>query len=299
VSYGVSPVGWPTLHRLFVLGFSAAKVELLIVDPVSRTIVVRKPLPEGNSSVVTLPNGIAYLAWPYNGIFPARVIVAGLDGSTRSVTVGRISAGIHWRRVRGVQVGDISQPGLTADAAGTTAYLVGAGNLIAEIDLTSLAVTYHSLVTVSTRSLARVEKALNGPTRFARWLGDGQIAVSGTDTKTTVRRDKSVKETWTPVGVAVVDTHTWHSRMIDPAAGWFVAGDKVLMVSSMHAVKAYELDGTVRFSTVIDDNVGYAVAFAGYAYVWGDHVATILDLQSGAVVSTVPNPHLYVIGADD
>jgi len=296
---GLRPVGWPTPQRLFVLGFSAAKVELLIVDPVARTLVTRTPLPEGNSSVVALPSGIAYLAWPYNGIFPARVVVVGLDGGMRSVTVDRIRAGIHWHRVRGVQVGDISQPGLTADASGTTAYLVGAKNLIAEIDLTSLAVTYHSLVTASTRSLARVEKALNGPTRFARWLGDGQIAVSGTNAKTTVRRNKSIKETWTPVGVAVVDTRTWRSRMIDPAAGGFAAGDKVLVVSSLHAVKAYELDGTLRFSAAIDDNVGYAVAFGGYAYVWGDQRATILDLRSGLVVSAIPNPHLYVIGADD
>src|SRR5712691_6781722 len=34
----LSPVGWPATQRLFVLGFSAAKVELLIVDPVSRTL---------------------------------------------------------------------------------------------------------------------------------------------------------------------------------------------------------------------------------------------------------------------
>jgi len=26
---------------------------------------------------------------------------------------------------------------------------------------------------------------------------------------------------------------------------------------------------------------------------------TILDLRSGAVISEIPNPHLYVIGADD
>ena len=295
----LSPVAWPVMQRLFVLGFGAAKTEVLIVDPVSQTLVTRKPLPEGNASVVALPNGIVYLAWPYNGIFPARVAVVGLDGAMRSVTVGRISAGIHWHRVRGVQVGDISQPGLTADTSGTTAYLVGAKNLIAEIDLASLAVTYHALVNASTRSLARVEKALNGPTRYARCLGNGQLAISGTNAKITVGRNKSVKETWTPVGVAVVDTRTWHARMIDSAAGGFVVADNVLVVPTAHAVKAYEADGTLRFSRTIDDNIGYAVAFGGYAYVWGDHDATILDLESGAVVAVVPNPHLYVIGADD
>ena len=295
----LSPVAWPVAQRLFVLAFTAAKTELLIVDPVSRALVIRKPLPEGNSFVVALPSGIAYLAWPYNGVLPARVAVVGLDGTMRSVTVGRISAGIHWHLVRGVQVGDISQPGLTADASGTTAYLVGAGNLIAEIDLASLAVTYHSLASASTRSLARVEKALNGPTRYARWLGDGQLVFSGTNAKITIGRNKSVKETWTPVGVAVVDTRTWRSRMIDPSAGGFLAADNVLVIPTTHAVKGYEIDGRLRFSAAIDDNVGYAFAFGGYAYVWGDQRATILDLQSGAVVAAIPNPHLYVIGADD
>ena len=294
----LSPVAWPVARRLFVLAFSAAKNELLIVDPVSRTLVKRTPLPEGNSSVVALPDGIAYLAWPYNGIFPARMVVVGLDGAMRSVTVGRISAGIHWHRVHGVQVGDISQPGLTADPSGTTAYLVGAKNLIAEVDLASLAVTYHA-VTASTRSLARVKKALNGSTRYARWLGNGRLATSGTNTRVTVRRNKSVKETSTPVGVAVVDTRAWRSRMIDPSAGGFVSVDNVLVIPTTHALKAYEIDGALRFSTAIDDNVSYAVAFGGYVYVWGEQRATILDLQSGALVASIPNPHLYVIGADD
>jgi len=80
-------------------------------------VIERTPLPSGNSTVVALPDGIAYLASPYNGIFPARVVFVKLDGTTRSVTVGRIRAGIHWHLVRGVQVGDIRQPGLTVDPA--------------------------------------------------------------------------------------------------------------------------------------------------------------------------------------
>src|SRR5438552_2329751 len=43
----LSPVAWPVAQRLFVLAFTAAKTELLIVDPVSRALVIRKPLPEG------------------------------------------------------------------------------------------------------------------------------------------------------------------------------------------------------------------------------------------------------------
>jgi len=295
----LSVVAWPTLRRLFALSRIAAHVELLVIDPIAQSVIARSPLPEGNSTVVTLPNGMAYLAWPYTGIAPSRVVVVGLDGTTNSVTVDRIRAGIHWHLVKGVQVADISQPGLTADPTGGTAYLVGATGLVAEINLPSLSVTYRALTSAPARRLARVEKALNGPTRYAKWLGEGRIAVGGTDAKTKVLRKKSVKVTWAPAGVAIVDTRTWQSRMIDPTAGGFAVGEGTLLLSTAHVVNAYETDGTLRFSTAIDDKVGYAVAFGGYEYVWGEQRATILDLQSGAVVAAIPNPHLYVIGADD
>jgi len=183
-------VSWPTPRRLLVLGFSPSRTDLFVVDPVARSVIARTPLPDGNSTVVSLPDGIAYLASPYNGIFPARVVIVKLDGTMRSVTVARIRAGIYWHRVRGVQVGDIRQPGLTADPAGGKAYVAGAGNLIAEIDLATLSVTYHRLEPASTRRLARVEKALNGPTRYASWLGDGRMAIGGTNATTVVSRNK-------------------------------------------------------------------------------------------------------------
>jgi hypothetical protein len=227
------------------------------------------------------------------------VVVVNDNGSMRSVTLAGIRAGIHWHRVRGVQVGDISQPGLTADPDGHRAYVVSAANLVAEVDLSTLSVTYHRLASTSARQLTRVEKSLNGPTRYAAWLGDGRMAVAGTNATKRVSRNKSVKETWSPAGVAVINADAWHSRMIDAAANGFVVADGALVMSTAGVVKVYELDGTLRFSAKVVDNPGYVVPFAGYVYVWGQARATILDFRSGTLVAEIPNPHLNVIGADD
>jgi hypothetical protein len=290
----ITQLVWPTAGRLFAL----AANEIVVVDPTDRSVVARVPVTGGNSTVVPLPEGIAYLAWSYSGINPSRIVLVRLDGSTRSVTVDRIRAGIRWHRVRGVQVAEISQPGLTADPARGIAYLVGARNLLAEIDLSTLSVTYHTLAPTSSRRLARVEKLLNGPTRFARWLGDGRLAIAGTNASTKVLKNKSVQETWTPTGVAVVDLHSWRSQVIDPAADWFILGDGALVTSTARVVRGFGLDGTPRFATTVDDNVGYVTTFAGYAYVIGAQQDTVLDLASGTIVATVPNPHLYLLGAD-
>jgi hypothetical protein len=293
----LTPVAWPTPQRLFVLGSKGAYEEVLVVDAATYTVAAQVPVPDGNSTVVPLADGIAYLAWPSTAIAPARVVFVKSDGTSRAVTLKRIQAGIRWHMVRGVQVAEIRQPGLTADPVSGTAYLVGAKGMAAEIDSKGT-VTYHPIGPVSARRLARVEKSLNGPTRYAHWLGDGRLAVAGANATATVLPNKSIRETWEPAGVAVVDTRNWSSRMIDSSASWFVMGDGALVMSTARVVKAYATDGTLRFSTAVDDNTGYVVSFGGYVYVMGAQRDTVLDLASGAVVAEVPNPHLYLLGAD-
>jgi len=70
-------------------------------------------------------------------------------------------------------------PGVAFDPAPGRVFVVDPGGLVAEVELATLAVAYHS-VGPALSPLARAE-ACESRWRTARWLGDGLIAVSGFD----------------------------------------------------------------------------------------------------------------------
>ena len=101
--------------------------------------------------------------------------------------------------------------------AGNRAYVIGAGEPFAEVDLAAMTVAYHG-AGAGSRSLA---KAVNGPERTATWLGNGLIAVTGSDAHSVVgaKDGQSFEHVWwTPAGLTLVDTKDWSSRLIDPNA---------------------------------------------------------------------------------
>jgi len=293
----LSVVGWPTNDRLFAFSCCSAGNELIVFDPVDRVVVARVPVKRSFGNAVALANGIAYLASPLNAIGPARVVVVDGTGSSRSVTIARIRSGVHWNRLRSGPVGQIRQPGFTADAKRGVGYLVDAGGLVAAIDLRTLAVTYHRLG-ASSRHLARVEKELNGPMRFARWLGGGRIAVTGSNAKTQRLSNGIRRAVWTPAGVAVVDTVSWRMRMLERASTGFDADGDAIVVWKGKAVEAFATSGAPLFSLPIDDGPAYVQVFDGTAYIWGEKRVTIVDVASGTVITSIPRPALYLLPAN-
>jgi hypothetical protein len=291
----LSVVGWPMKDRLFA--FCLARNELIVFDPVHRVVVARVPIKRTFGNPVPLATGIAYLASPLNAIGPARVVVVDGSGKSRSVTVTRIRSGVHWSRLRSGPVGDIRQPGFTADAKRGVGYLVDAAGLVAEIDLRTLAVTYHRLGASAWR-LARVEKELNGPMRFAQWLGGGRIAVTGSDARTQRLRNGTRRGVWSPAGVAVVDTVSWRLRMLDRASTGFDADGDAILVWKDNTIEAFATNGAPLFSLPIDDGPAYVQVFNGTAYVWGEKRVTIVDVASGTVITSIPRPALYLLPAN-
>jgi hypothetical protein len=258
-----------------------------------RRVVARAPLWFDTSGTATLPDAIAYLASPSNRIGRASVVVIGADGSSQLFTpFSRISAGRHWHKVRGVQVLELRQPGFTVDPDRRIAYVVASSSLAAELDLRTGAVAYHAIA-ASTRRLAQTEKEFNGATRYARWLGNGRIAVVGTRY---TRSNTSNSVTAKPAGVALLDTRTWRMQTLDPAAGGFVADGNYLLALERRVVKAFTTDGALRTTIPAAGGVLYAQLFDGLAYVWTQKSVTIVDLDAGAVVATVARPQLYLIG---
>ena len=78
---------------------------------------------------------------------------------------------------------------------------------VAEIDLHDLRVRSHPLAPA-----ARAADGVAGPSRDALWLGDGMLAVTGSDLPS------SPGDPDTPAGLTLIDTRTWRARTIDPLA---------------------------------------------------------------------------------
>jgi hypothetical protein len=138
--------------------------------------------------------------------------------------------------------------------------------------------------------LARVEKEFNGTTRVARWLGDGKIAVAGSRF--------AVGKKSTPAGVALLDTTTWRTQVLDAQAAGFVTDGTYVLALKLHTVEAFTKDGVLRLSLPVNDALLYAQVFDGMAYVWTDTSVTVVDLDAARVVAKLPRPELYLVGSD-
>jgi hypothetical protein len=108
-------------------------------------------------------------------------------------------------------------PGIVADPAGRRVYVVPGGGPVAEVDVASLAVTYHRLGR-SASPLQRLTrwwappaeaKIISGPWRNALWLGDGQLAVTGYDGSAKGHHLEI------PSGLELIDTGNWTERQVD------------------------------------------------------------------------------------
>jgi hypothetical protein len=173
---------------------------------------------------------------------------------------------------------------------------VAADGLLAEVDLRTLGVTYHSVAGVGTRRLARAEKWLNGPIRYAHWVGEGRITVSGMDAKLVVPRSGAAQQTWRSIGVSLIDTRNWRSQMIDPQGGGAQRAPGGFVVARSPSFTAYDLEGAVRFTVALEEPLVYVTIIGDYAYAWGqERTVTIVDLSSGAIVARVPKPQCWLL----
>ncbi len=157
---------------------------------------------------------------PAGSIGPARLAVADKLGRVRFIRLERIFAGARLESVSPHQV-ERQPPGLGVDAGGGRAFVVDRGR-VAEVDLASLAVSYHELRRSAWIRLgpAAEAKVSRGYSRFARWLDNDLLAVSGADEE---RRRVQ------PAGLLLVDTRSWSVRTVDPGAtGFLVAGEALL-----------------------------------------------------------------------
>jgi hypothetical protein len=197
---------------------------MLTLDLHARRVLHRQRLSGPVLTSGHLPGGLVLLLAPDQGIGPARLAVVDDLGRIRTVTLSRIAAGYQSVETDGLLVDRQAFPGLAVDPAGRRAYVVAAGAPVAEVDLTTLRVGYHRLAkpTSPLRRLAswllppaEAKGATHGPARSALWLGEGLLAVAGSDAVASNTKE-GAREVQRPSGLQLVDTHTWTVRMLDP-----------------------------------------------------------------------------------
>jgi len=251
---------------------------VVVVDAVTRRMERTTSLSDRTAyGARRFAGGLALLLGKYDGFAPAAVGVIDADGAVRTVTLDRISIGTS-------QVGmesrfETRRPGFAVDPAGRRAFVVDADFTVAEVDLGTLAVTYHP---PSSRSLA---KSVNGPSRTAQWLGNGVLAVSGVD--------YNGDETGSAVGLRLIDTNTWARRMVDPNIAFFDVGDGIFAGTGPwqdgpRHYDIYGFDGRFRYGVDVERLQSLSVQGA-YAYLCtaSGNALRVLDAPTGSTLTAV------------
>ena len=288
--------------RLLVAGVAADAAldsEFVGIDPMTRRIRWQSRIVTGSiAASARTPGGVGFLLVPNdNMIGHAGLATLSRDGRVRSVALARIRAGTGIDESTS-QV-TTRRPGLAIDPGRNRAFVVDASGLIAEVDLSSLAVSYHS----APRVTAAAHKVLSGASRQALWIGDGILAVSGWDATATASEiaPDELRTSFSPAGVRLVDTRTWTSRAVDSTASSIVAADGFLLASggspeeNPRAVRgaglsAYGRHGQLHFHVLGTEPVDTVQLRDGRAYAWsfprgaGRRSIAIVDLSTGTVL---------------
>jgi hypothetical protein len=293
---GVAAVRWVGRDRLLAVVRLEPGLAAVLVDTAMRAVVRTTRLTGVVGEVERSADGLVALLTPERGIGAARVAVVGAGGAVRTVRLPAVSIGTRKVGSGADPLVRSVQPGLATVPEAGLAVVVTPANRAVAVDTRTLAVTTHNLATRATSSAA---KAIDGPQRHARYVGDGLIAVTGL-----TFRQSAGQLGATAAGVELVDMRTWTSRMVDPGASAFATSPDGLVAfggswtRTTHAyvgARGYGLDGAHRW-TLYDGEDVYAEVRGALAYVHR-HVGTnrpelvdVVDPVTGAVVNSLAWP---------
>ena len=303
---------WPALRNVFVVVESLGKSTLVTVDAETRKVVAGRALGGPVLSYARFDRGLVLLLGVDGKLAPARFAVVHPDGVVRTTRLERMRAGALWNWNATDGIGQVREPGLAVDDAGHVAYVVDPDWLVAAVDLATLRVGYHrplrALVSriASWLTPAAEAKGLNGPVRMARWLGDGLVAVWGSN-QTAVRKKGGTVYSGTPAGVSVLDTRAWSVHTIDPEGNSATIGEGILLTtggrwsstgSTSRGIAAFGPDGALRWVLGERSNRWIASVY-GSLVVLGKQgsLYDVLDSQTGKVLRSdvaMPFPTLLL-----
>lgn len=292
----IGALAWLVPGRVLALQeIAGEQQQLLVVDLAAMRVLERRPLRGSVRALERTAQELVMLLAPAQKIGPARIAVAGRRGAVRFVQLPRILAGSKLLGTGARHRVDARGPDLAVDPQRRRAFVVDR-SLVAEVDLRTLEVSYHSLSRPASL-LSRIwnwlepvaqAKQVSGHHRLARWLGGDLLAVSGTDTERSQTR---------ATGLLFVDTRSWRVRKLDSdASGFELAGDLLLARGAGTGLAAYGFDGEERFRLFAGKNAWPDEIHAGLAYVGllGQESLQVVDLATGRIVGvrTEPLPRL-------
>lgn len=288
-------VAWVSPARLIGLA-GDWKRRFFVVDLARRRIVSSTTIEGQVLQVERAGDRLVALLAPELGIGPTRLAVAAADGSVRIVTLDRVLGGYAQSDDPERIPPEHRVPGLAVDVHGGRAFVLPAESTVAEVDLATLSVDYHALTTPVSllgRLGAWLEpraeaKLLTGPSRDARWLGDGLIALTGVDYDGGVDAAGQHHLHVNPAGLNIVDIRRWTVRKVDPGASWARPADELLLVAGQTmGFAAYGADLGKRFHLFRGQPAWVEGVYAGRAYVRVGETSTttVVDLRTGTAVA--------------
>jgi hypothetical protein len=245
---------------------------------------------------------VALLA-PRTSIGPSRLAVAdAVRGLLGTVALPEISAGSErTEHAQDTYAMRSRIPGVAISPDGTRAVVVAAGSRVAEVELDTLRVSYHELsepVSLLGRLRDWLEpeaqaKVVEGPHRFARFIDQQHVAVTGID----YRGLKDGEWDASAVGLRLIDTRDWSVRTLAEHVTGFVLARNLLLAfggdwpegSTGAGLRAYGPGGEERFHLLGKQPIGWVQAAWPYAYVPQAHGQgqrfDVVALASGQVVA--------------
>jgi hypothetical protein len=210
---------------------------VVTVDAGSGRVVARAWLRGYLISTARAPGRLVLLLGSRSKIGAARIAVVDAAGTVREKTLEAVAAG---QRSAGAGPGSrVATPGLAADPAGR-AFVVSGWDGITEVDLETMRVGYHP---IDERRIAK--GSASGSERAAVWLGNGLLAVAGSETLNREARDGARTISTKPAGLRIVDTRTWRYRALDPDVSVIQpAGGKLIAHGSSYAYEGRSATST-------------------------------------------------------
>ena len=269
-----SGLAWLAPRRLVAVSTIGSDLSrLATIDPVRRKVVRRLSLGGASVGRALVGNTAVVLVTPSGRFGPPKFVITGPQGASRTVVIDHFSFGtVSSAAADGSLSFELRAPAFAVDPVRRHAYVIGDGLQTADVDLASGDVAYHG-------SVRRLAKAMNGWTRTARWLGDGLIGVSGSDSQT-VGTGASARIETTPFGLHVLDTQAWTSRPLDGVSTGLLASGTTIL--AYHAGwSAYDRDGRLRYEIQLAGDDWLSVA-GNRGYVCDQRAAVaVIDLGNG------------------
>ena len=273
--------------RVLVVVSASSSTRVYAVDPDRRVSISQLEFPgtvvlgkRAQSSLVLL------LASP-DRIGPATIAVVDQSPRVRTVVLERIAVGTTATGDGADRRFTIRRPALALGPSGQRAFVIGAGEPPASIDLGTLSVRYGPL-----RLTTAVSKRVEGSVRTAETLPDGRIVV-GAD----VYGATSAENT---AGLWLIDPKDWSRRVLSTKWTWFRVAGGLIFARGERGIglRILQPSGAARelFSTGSVARVTVVGPRAFVTFFGTKMRAAVVELGTGRVVRH-PVPAYPLVGA--